>query len=186
MFMMLFLFWNSSRFSLCLVYIKFCFVFLTKVIFDRSKILVLFSSCLNCVCVCVSVSVSMSVSPSFPTLCDPLDCSLPFPASYVHGKNTGMSRHFLLQGIFLTQGWNPGLLPLLHGQADSLPLHHLGSTVVYFITKKMWLKQKSLFYFYFPLTVEGKKQNKTKQKPWVFEKLGEFLDQGQQDLNLGL
>ena len=29
--------------------------------------------------------------------------------------------HFLLQGIFLTQGSNPCLLPLLHWQADSLP-----------------------------------------------------------------
>ena len=25
------------------------------------------------------------------------------------GKNTGMGSRFLLQGIFLTQGWNPGL-----------------------------------------------------------------------------
>ena len=25
------------------------------------------------------------------------------------GKNTGVDCHFLLQGIFLTQGWNPGL-----------------------------------------------------------------------------
>ena len=31
--------------------------------------------------------------------------------------------HFLLQGIFLTQGSNPHLL---YWQADSLPLHHLG------------------------------------------------------------
>ena len=34
------------------------------------------------------------------------------------GKNTGMGSHSLLQGIFLTQGSNQGLLPL---QADSLP-----------------------------------------------------------------
>ena len=32
--------------------------------------------------------------------------------------------HFLLQGIFLTQGWN---LHLLHWQEDSLPLSHQGS-----------------------------------------------------------
>ena len=38
-----------------------------------------------------------------------------------------MSCHFLLQGTFLTQGSNPYLLPLLHWQADSLPLHRLGS-----------------------------------------------------------
>ena len=35
--------------------------------------------------------------------------------------------HFLLQGIFPTRGTSPHLLRLLHWQADSLPLHHLGS-----------------------------------------------------------
>ena len=43
------------------------------------------------------------------------------------GKNTGVSCHFLLQGIFLTQGLNPGLLSLLQRQMDSLPLSHLGT-----------------------------------------------------------
>ena len=43
------------------------------------------------------------------------------------GKNTGVGCHFLLQGIFLTQGWNQRLLHLLHLQVDSLPLSHLGS-----------------------------------------------------------
>ena len=37
------------------------------------------------------------------------------------GKNTGVGGHCLLQGIFLTQGSNPGLLHLLHWQADFLP-----------------------------------------------------------------
>ena len=44
------------------------------------------------------------------------------------GKNTGMSCHFLLQGIFPTQGSNMCLLSLLYWQADSLPLagsHHV-------------------------------------------------------------
>ena len=45
------------------------------------------------------------------------------------GKNTGVGCHFLLQGIFLTQGSNTYLLHLLHWQADSLPLSHLGSHV---------------------------------------------------------
>ena len=40
------------------------------------------------------------------------------------GKNTGMGCHFLLQGIFLTQGQKPCLL---HWQADCLPVNHLGS-----------------------------------------------------------
>ena len=38
-----------------------------------------------------------------------------------------MDCHFLLQGIFLTQGSNPGLLCLLHWQTGSLHLTHLGS-----------------------------------------------------------
>ena len=39
------------------------------------------------------------------------------------GKNTGVGCHFLLSGIFQTQGSN---LSLLHWQADSLPLSHQG------------------------------------------------------------
>ena len=46
------------------------------------------------------------------------------------GKNPGVGCHFLLQGIFLTQGSNPYLLHLPHWQADSLPLHHLGCPLV--------------------------------------------------------
>ena len=38
------------------------------------------------------------------------------------GKNTGMGCHFLLQGIFPTQGSNQGLLCLLYLQEGSLPL----------------------------------------------------------------
>ena len=56
------------------------------------------------------------VAQSCPTLCNPVDCSL--PGSSLHGilppwdspgKNTGVGCHFLLQGIYLTQGSNPGL-----------------------------------------------------------------------------
>ena len=45
-----------------------------------------------------------------------------------------MGCHFLLQGIFLTQGLNPCLL---FWQVDSLPLSHLGSPVL-FITVQQW------------------------------------------------
>ena len=52
------------------------------------------------------------VTQSCPTLCDPMDCSP--SGSFVHGdspsKNTGVGCHAHLQGIFPTQGWNPGLL----------------------------------------------------------------------------
>ena len=40
------------------------------------------------------------------------------------GNNTGVGCHFLLQGIFPTQGSNPSLL---HWQVDSLQLSHQGS-----------------------------------------------------------
>ena len=52
------------------------------------------------------------VTQLYPTLWDPMDCSS--PGSSVHGnspgKNTGVGCHALLQGIFPTQGLNPGLL----------------------------------------------------------------------------
>ena len=56
--------------------------------------------------------------------CNHMDCSP--PGSSVHGtfpsKNTGVvGCHALLQGIFPTQGLNPGVLRLLHRQAGSLP-----------------------------------------------------------------
>ena len=49
-------------------------------------------------------------------------CPWDFP-----GKNTGVGCHSLLQGIVPTQSLKPSLLHLLHWQADSLPLPHLGS-----------------------------------------------------------
>ena len=52
------------------------------------------------------------VSQLCPTLCDPMDSSL--PGSSVHGdspdKNTGVGCCFLLQRIFLTKGSNPSLM----------------------------------------------------------------------------
>ena len=60
---------------------------------------------LEILCVCVLVAQSC------PILCDPKDCCLPgfsVPGIF-SGKNTGVGCHFLLQGIFLTQGLNLGL-----------------------------------------------------------------------------
>ena len=57
------------------------------------------------------------VAQPSPTLHDPMDCSS--PSSSVHGKDTGMGSHFLLQGIFPTQRLNPSWSPAF--QADSLP-----------------------------------------------------------------
>ena len=52
------------------------------------------------------------------------------PRDYLR-RNTGVDSHFLLQGIFPAQGWNPSLWHLLHCQANSLPLSHLGSPIEY-------------------------------------------------------
>ena len=56
-----------------------------------------------------------------------MDCSPPGPS--VHGILQGriLGCHFLLQGIFLTQGSNPRFLHLPLWQADSLPLAPPGS-----------------------------------------------------------
>ena len=43
------------------------------------------------------------------------------------GKNTGVGCHFLLRGIFPTEGLKAHLLHILHWQAYSLPLSHLGN-----------------------------------------------------------
>ena len=70
-------------------------------------------------------------------------------------KNTGVGCHFLLQGIFLTQGSN---LRLLHWQVDSFPVSHQGSLFqpcVYYKCKifsgwcimKFWVKKNFLVNF---------------------------------------
>ena len=56
------------------------------------------------------------------------------------GKSTGLGSHFLLQGIFLTQGSNLGHLRLLNCQVDSLPLSHqrsLAGIMISYISNKM-------------------------------------------------
>ena len=67
-----------------------------------------------------------SVAQSCLTLCDAARLLCPWDCP---GKNTGVGYHFLLQGIFLTQGWNPGLQSLLLWQVDSLPPSCLGSPI---------------------------------------------------------
>ena len=87
----------------------------------------------ECVCVCVCARVCAKLLQSCPTLCKPMDHSP--PGSSVQedspGKDTGVGCHALLQGIFPTQGSIQRLLCLLHWQAGSLLLSHLGSPSVY-------------------------------------------------------
>ena len=58
-----------------------------------SNITVLNSLSLECVCVCVCARAQLC-----PTLCSPIDCSLP------GSSIDGIGHHFLLQGIFWTEG----------------------------------------------------------------------------------
>ena len=69
----------------------------------------------------VCSDMSDSVTPSLDCKPTRFLCSRNFA-----GENTGMGCHFLLQGIFPTQGSNPSLLSLLHWQANSFPRSHLG------------------------------------------------------------
>ena len=73
------------------------------------------------------------------TLRDPMDCNP--SGSSVHrnspGKNTGMGCHFLLQGIFPTQGSNPCLFCLLLWQAGSSPLVPPGKSHLHLMGGKL-------------------------------------------------
>ena len=119
------------------------FVSLLLVIVWRKKhscVLSVFQKvCVGCVCVHTHRERDLfiyvhacSVIQSCPTLqphgLQPtrLLCPQNFP-----GKNTGIGSHFFIQWIFPTQESNPHLSPLLHWQADCLPLSHLGSMYVY-------------------------------------------------------
>ena len=74
----------------------------------------------------VMSAFSLSHAQSCLTLCDPMDCSLdPSVHRNSPGKNTGVGYHALLQGIFPTQGSNPGLL---HCRRILYRLSHQGSS----------------------------------------------------------
>ena len=65
----------------------------------------------------------VKVIQSCPTLCDPMDIHSP-------GQNTGVGSLSILQGIFPTQGSNPGLL---HCRQILYQLSHKRSNYNYFI-----------------------------------------------------
>ena len=77
-----------------------------------------------CCCCCCSVAHSGPTLRPYGLQASRLLCLWNFP-----GKNMGAGCHFLLQGIFPSQGLNLRLLHLLHWQVDSLPLSHLGSPI---------------------------------------------------------
>ena len=73
-----------------------------------------------------------SVAQSCPTLFNPMDCSLPGSSDHGDspGQNTGVGSLSLLQGIFPTQGWNPGL-PLCRQILYSLSQNKMVTSLVY-------------------------------------------------------
>ena len=75
------------------------------------------------------LSVLCLVAQSCPTLCSPMDCNPTGFSVYGDspGKNTGMGCHAPLQGIFSTQGLNPGLL---HCKWILYHLSHQGSIIL--------------------------------------------------------
>ena len=69
-------------------------------------------------------SRNRNVTQSCPTLCDPMDCSRPGSCPWdFPGKSPGVGCHFLLQGIFPTQGSNSGLPNCRQTWADSKPTY---------------------------------------------------------------
>ena len=71
------------------------------------------------VCACLVIQ-------SCPTICGSTDYNRQAPLSMQFSQKSILDCHFLFEGIFPTQGSNLCLLHLLHWQADSLPLSHLG------------------------------------------------------------
>ena len=73
------------------------------------------------------------VANSCPSLCDPVDCSM--PDSSVHGISQARILEWVAisfsRGSPTPQGWN---LCLLHWQSDSLPLSYQGSLCGFLVT----------------------------------------------------
>ena len=70
------------------------------------------------------MKVKVKVAQSCPTLCDPMDPARLLCPWNSPGQSTGVGSHSLLQGIFPTQGLNPGLP---HCRWILHPLSHWGS-----------------------------------------------------------
>ena len=69
------------------------------------------------------------------------------------GQNTGVGSHFLLQGIFPTQGSNPGLL---HCRPILYQLSHRGSLIRYMICKYFLPFYRLPFHFSVVFIIEQK------------------------------
>ena len=86
-----------------------------------------------------------SVAQSYPTLFNPLDCSPPGSSDHGDspGQNTGEGNLSLLQGIFPTQGWNPGL-PHCRQILYSLSQNKMVTSLVYKLTINSGISSQGL------------------------------------------
>ena len=76
-----------------------------------------------CVCLCVFMFSRVPLFAMLWTVCSP-------PGSSVHGiSQTRILEWVAISSSLPDPGIKPGLLHLLHWQADSLPTYHLGSSV---------------------------------------------------------
>ena len=96
---------SSTTLDTFLKFFFLCFCFIYKM-----WIFIIIAPCIVCSCMRIECVLCL-VAQSYPNLCDPMDRAA-WQAT-VHGdspdKNTGVGCHVLLQGIFPTQGSNPGL-----------------------------------------------------------------------------
>ena len=80
------------------------------------------------------ISTPLRLVLSHVRLCDPMNPAGLFCPWDSPGRTTGVGCHFLLQGIFPTQGLNPRLLHLLHCRQIILPLSHWGSPALLYLS----------------------------------------------------
>ena len=94
------------------------------------------------------------------------------------GKNTGVGYHFLLQGIFQTQGSNPHILrlpSLLHWQADSSPLNP--SVSMQSLLSYQWhfsgtVTKKFFFFFIYreiQQTLNSQSYSEKEKQSWMYQ-----------------
>ena len=90
----------------------------------------------------VACGVCTQSDPATPwTVAHQAPLSMGFPRQEYWG-----GLHFLLQGVFPTQGWNPRIL---HWQVDSLLLSHLGRPMVRYTGIDFYWKFLIIRYIYF-------------------------------------
>ena len=117
--------------NICIVYLSFHLVTINTVTIQffgaeclhikRFPIFIVLTLCVH-MYTCKHTCMHMKSLQSCPTLCYPMVTAKLLCPWDSPSKNTGISCHGLLQGIFLTQGSNPHLLGPLHWWVGSLPL----------------------------------------------------------------